>query len=118
MRLGILTGGEGCPRLNAVIRAAAVHTIRSHGGVMPGFEDGWRGLPQDRIRELDLNGLAGFLPRGGAMRGTSPLDPFREPRGSKGCARRSAITSSTVGGCVEKTERSRRPRASPERACR
>ena len=81
MRLGILTGGGDCPGLNAVIRAAVARTLRHHGGQIIGFENGWRGLLDHRIRELDLNVVAGILPRGGTMLGTSRVDPYREPGG-------------------------------------
>ena len=81
MRLGILTGGGDCPGLNAVLRAAAVRVVKTHGGLLLGFEDGWRGLLENRVRPLDLNAVAGILPRGGTVLGTSRVDPFREPAG-------------------------------------
>ena len=78
MRLGILTGGGDCPGLNAVIRAAVVRTLRTYDGEVIGFQDGWRGLLANRSRTLDLEVIAGILPRGGTMLGTSRVDPFRE----------------------------------------
>jgi 6-phosphofructokinase 1 len=81
MRLGILTGGGDCPGLNAVIRAAVARAVRTHGGLMLGFEDGWRGVLENLVRDLTLNAVAGILPRGGTMLGTSRIDPFREPGG-------------------------------------
>ena len=53
MRLGILTGGGDCPGLNAVIRAAVIRTVRGYGGQMIGFEDGWRGVFENRTRDLN-----------------------------------------------------------------
>jgi phosphofructokinase-like protein len=84
MRLGILTGGGDCPGLNAVIRAAVVRTVRTYEGHILGFEDGWRGLLRNRVRQLDLNTIAGILPRGGTILGTSRVDPLREPGGLEG----------------------------------
>ena len=81
MRLGILTGGGDCPGLNAVIRAAVIRTIRGYGAQMIGFEDGWRGLFENRARDLDLGAVSGILPRGGTMLGTSRTDPFRQRGG-------------------------------------
>lgn len=78
MRLGILTGGGDCPGMNAVIRAVVVRTLRTHGGTVIGFEEGWRGLLSGRVRELDPPSVAGILPRGGTILGTSRTDPFRE----------------------------------------
>ncbi len=81
MRLGILTGGGDCPGLNAVIRAAVIRTLGTYEGQMVGFEDGWRGMIQNRVRELDLRAVAGILPRGGTVLGTSRVDPFRTEGG-------------------------------------
>ena len=81
MRLGILTGGGDCPGLNAVIRAAVVRTVRTYDGHMLGFDDGWQGLMRGRARELDLKAIAGILPRGGTLLGTSRVDPMRESGG-------------------------------------
>jgi 6-phosphofructokinase len=81
MRLGILTGGGDCPGLNAAIRAVVVHAVRTHDRLVLGFLDGWRGLLDDRVHELDLRAVAGLLPRGGTMLGTSRVDPYREQGG-------------------------------------
>ncbi len=81
MRLGILTGGGDCPGLNAAIRSAVVHAIRTHDASVVGFSGGWRGLIRDEARELDLKSVAGLLTRGGTVLGTSRVDPFREPGG-------------------------------------
>ena len=78
MRLGIMTGGGDCPGLNAVIRAAVARTLRTYEGHMLGFENGWLGLINNRVRDLDLNAISGILPRGGTMLGTSRTDPLRE----------------------------------------
>jgi 6-phosphofructokinase 1 len=43
-----------------------------------GFEEGWRGLLTGHARELDAPSVAGILPRGGTILGTSRTDPFRE----------------------------------------
>ena len=78
MRLGILTGGGDCPGLNAVIRAAAVRILREHQGTLVGFLDGWKGLLDNRSRELDRDAIRGILPLGGTVLGTSRLNPAGE----------------------------------------
>jgi len=55
--------------------------VRAFEGHVLGFENGWSGLLLRRPRALDLNAIAGILPRGGTMLGTSRLDPLREPGG-------------------------------------
>ncbi|HTK32633.1 MAG TPA: ATP-dependent 6-phosphofructokinase [Candidatus Saccharimonadaceae bacterium] len=98
MRLGILTGGGDCPGLNAVIRAAVARVVRGHAGLMLGFEDGWRGLFENRVNDLTLNAVAGILPRGGTMLGTSRVDPFRAEGGPD--AIRAAFTAHRLDGLL------------------
>lgn len=69
-RIGILTGGGDCPGLNAVIRAV---TKAALGGGMEvlGIEDGYLGLIQNRMLQLDNNAVSGILTRGGTILGSS-----------------------------------------------
>ncbi|MCE3287205.1 MAG: 6-phosphofructokinase [Gaiellaceae bacterium] len=78
--LGVLTGGGDCPGLNAAIRAIV------RGGVSQGYEvvgmrHGFRGLARGETVTLDRNSVAGILPRGGTILGSSSYDCFREERG-------------------------------------
>ncbi|MDQ8047293.1 MAG: 6-phosphofructokinase, partial [Patulibacter sp.] len=70
MRFGILTGGGDCPGLNAVIRAI-VRSAHLHGDEIVGFRDGWGGVLDGACGELGLAEVAGILPRGGTILGTS-----------------------------------------------
>ncbi|MCW3012673.1 MAG: 6-phosphofructokinase [Solirubrobacterales bacterium] len=70
MRFGILTGGGDCPGLNAVIRAV-VRSAVLHGDEVVGFRDGWGGLIDGNCEELPIERVAGILPRGGTILGTS-----------------------------------------------
>jgi ATP-dependent phosphofructokinase / diphosphate-dependent phosphofructokinase len=98
MRLGILTGGGDCPGLNAVIRSAVARTLRTYSGRIVGFQDGWLGLVRNSVRELDLEAIAGILPRGGTMLGTSRVDPFREAGGIEGL--RTAFRAHALDGLI------------------
>ena len=64
-RVGVLTGGGDCPGLNAVIRAIVRRGIFHYKDEMIGFLEGWRGVAEDDTVPLDLNAVAGILPRGG-----------------------------------------------------
>jgi 6-phosphofructokinase 1 len=86
-KLAISTGGGDCPGLNAVIRAVV---LRAHGlGIeVLGVEDGLNGLLSGTgctVRPLTPADVAGLLPRGGTILGTtnrsSPF-AFREPDGT------------------------------------
>lgn len=77
-RIGILTGGGDCPGLNAVIRAVVITAIRQYGVEIYGIRDGFSGLIENNIEELELEDVSGLLPRGGTILGTSNRDnPFQ-----------------------------------------
>src|ERR1700739_5038942 len=76
MRIGILTGGGDCPGLNAVIRAVVRTCDSRYGSSVVGFEDGWRGLLENRRMQLandDRNDR--LLAKGGTMLGTARVHP-------------------------------------------
>ena len=76
MRIGILTGGGDCPGLNAVIRAVVRTCDSRYGSSVVGFQDGWRGLLENRRVQLandDRNDR--LLAKGGTMLGTARVHP-------------------------------------------
>ena len=79
MKVGILTGGGDCPGLNAVIRAAVRKGIFHYDDKFVGFLEGWRGVVEDLTVTLDLNAIAGILPRGGTILRTSRTNPLKKP---------------------------------------
>jgi phosphofructokinase-like protein len=87
MRVGILTGGGDCPGLNAVIRAAVRKGIFHHSDQLLGFLEGWRGVMDDITMPLDLNAVAGILPRGGTILRTSRTNPSKKEGGLEACIR-------------------------------
>ncbi len=77
LRVGVITGGGDCPGLNAVIRAVVKSLILQHNAEVLGFEDGFHGLIEERIRPLDYSDVRGILTRGGTILGTSnKANPF------------------------------------------
>src|SRR5580765_6976401 len=87
MRVGILTGGGDCPGLNAVIRAVVRKGIFHHDDQFMGFMEGWRGVMDDLTMALDLNSVAGILPRGGTILRTSRTNPAKKDGGLEACMR-------------------------------
>ena len=77
---GVLTGGGDCPGLNAAIRAVVRGSI-DRGHRMIGIRQGWRGLVENETVPLDRGAVAGILPRGGTILGTTGYDCFREEGG-------------------------------------
>ncbi len=77
LRVGLLTGGGDCPGLNAVIRAVSKSLILQHNAEVLGFEDGFLGLIEQRMRPLSYSDVSGILTRGGTILGTSnKANPF------------------------------------------
>ncbi|MFZ4758778.1 MAG: 6-phosphofructokinase [Burkholderiaceae bacterium] len=80
-RIGLLTGGGDCPGLNAVIRGFTRTARGRHGVTVVGIEDGFEGLYEGRMRELDYGEVAGLVGEGGTVLGTSNKgDPWHYPR--------------------------------------
>jgi ATP-dependent phosphofructokinase / diphosphate-dependent phosphofructokinase len=85
MKIGILTGGGDCPGLNAVIRAIVRKGIFHQKDQFVGFLEGWRGVLENQTRPLDLEAVAGILPRGGTILRTSRTNPSKKERGLERC---------------------------------
>jgi len=85
MKIGILTGGGDCPGLNAVIRAIVRKGVFHHNDEFVGFMEGWRGVLENLARPLDLDAVAGILPRGGTILRTSRTNPTKKEHGLERC---------------------------------
>src|SRR5947209_10695544 len=85
MKIGILNGGGDCPRLNAVIRAVVRKGIFHHQDEFIGFLEGWRGVMEDHSTKLNLDAIAGILPRGGTILRTSRTNPAKKDGGIQQC---------------------------------
>src|SRR5262245_41366783 len=85
MRVGILTGGGDCPGLNAVIRAAVRKGIFHYHDEFVGFLEGWRGVMEDKTIALDIDNIAGILPRGGTILRTSRTNPGKQEESLEQC---------------------------------
>src|SRR5205085_8871632 len=85
MQIGILTGGGDCPGLNAVIRAAVRKGIFHYDDTFMGFLEGWRGVMEDKTIRLDLDNIAGILPRGGTILRTSRTNPGKKDEHLQRC---------------------------------
>src|SRR3990172_2731971 len=79
--IGMLTGGGDCPGLNAVIRAVVKAATFKYGWNVLGILDGYDGLIwPEKISPLTPKEIAGILPRGGTILGTSNRgNPFAYP---------------------------------------
>jgi ATP-dependent phosphofructokinase / diphosphate-dependent phosphofructokinase len=85
MKIGMLTGGGDCPGLNAVIRAIVRKGTFTYEDEFLGFLEGWRGVIENMSILLDLDAVAGILPRGGTILRTSRTNPAKRPDGIERC---------------------------------
>lgn len=75
-RIGVLTSGGDCPGLNAVLRGVVL-AAEKLGWEVLGFLDGFEGLlPPGKHRLLDRRQIAGIMPRGGTIIGTTNRGHF------------------------------------------
>ena len=81
MKIGLLTSGGDCPGLNAVIRGAVLHGIKTYDHEFVGFRDGWRGVLEGNIMDLPRTKVRGLAREGGTILGTSRTNPFDGPLG-------------------------------------
>lgn len=81
MKIGLLTSGGDCPGLNAVIRAAVLHGIKTYGHEFVGFRNGWHGVVEGRFIDLPRTRVKGLAGEGGTILGTSRTNPFDGPGG-------------------------------------
>lgn len=81
MKIGLLTSGGDCPGLNAVIRGAVLHGIKSYDYEFVGFLDGWRGVVEGDIMDIPRSSVRGLARVGGTILGTSRTNPFDGPHG-------------------------------------
>ncbi len=78
-RFGILTSGGDAPGLNAAIRACCRTAKLLYGMDAVGIRNGYRGLLNGDMFEMDIDSLAGLLTVGGTILGTSREKPFKNP---------------------------------------
>ena len=81
--IGILTSGGDCPGLNAAIRAITKTAINVYGMNVLGFQDGFRGLVENRTIHLENSTVSGILTNGGTILGTSRDKLHKMPMGNK-----------------------------------
>ncbi len=80
--IGILTSGGDAPGMNPAIRAAVRTAIHLGFGIY-GIYDGFTGLIEGDIFEMNLSSVADIIHRGGTILGTSRSDEFKTEEGLK-----------------------------------
>ena len=81
--IGVLTAGGDSPGLNAAIRGLGKSAINVYDMNVLGFQDGFRGLIENRSLPLTEMELSGILTVGGTILGTSRDKPHKMTIGKK-----------------------------------
>ena len=74
-KIAVLTSGGDAPGMNATIRSIVRAGIDS-GLSVYGIEDGYRGLVEGRVYEMDRNAVTNIINRGGTVLGSARLPEF------------------------------------------
>lgn len=82
MKIGILTSGGDAPGMNPLIRAVVRSGIYYKHKIY-GIENGFEGLIDGKVRELNESSVADIIQRGGTFLGTSRSDRFTTVEGLK-----------------------------------
>ncbi|HZX21395.1 MAG TPA: 6-phosphofructokinase [Clostridia bacterium] len=81
-RIAVLTSGGDAPGMNAAIRAVVRSGIYNHAEVLS-VEDGFTGLINAQIEEMNLSSVADIIHRGGTILKTTRCEEFETEKGQK-----------------------------------
>lgn len=79
-RIAVLTSGGDAPGMNAAVRAV-VRTAIYRGMEVKGVLNGYNGIFNDEIIDLDARSVSDIIQRGGTILGTARSEKFRTPEG-------------------------------------
>lgn len=80
--IAVLTSGGDSPGMNAAIRAVVRATIKE-GKKAFGIYDGYQGMIDNRIEEMQYEDVSNIIQRGGTILGTARCKAFRTEEGRK-----------------------------------
>ncbi len=81
-RIAVLTSGGDAPGMNAAIRAVVRSGIYNHAEVLS-VEDGFTGLINAQIEEMNLSSVADIIHRGGTILKTTRCEDFKTEEGQR-----------------------------------
>ena len=83
--VAVLTSGNDCPGMNAALRAV-VRTIIHQNGRIWGVRNGYKGLLEDKIEELNSRSVGDMIQKGGTFLGIARCKEFFEESARQTCA--------------------------------
>lgn len=96
-RIAILTSGGDAPGMNAAIRAVTRSALAQDMTVY-GVRQGWQGLIDDQISELNARDVGGIIQVGGTFLGSARSREFREESGRSKALRN--LSQRSIDGLV------------------
>ena len=78
-KIGVLTSGGDAPGMNAAIRGV-VRAALAKGLEVYGIEDGYLGLYEGRMKQLDRSSVSDMINRGGTFLGSARFPEFRDDK--------------------------------------
>ena len=94
MKIGVLTGGGDCPGLNSVLYGILLK-INSKGHEVIGIEKGWKGVLENKTRNLsNVSELDDLHTIGGTLLYTSRTNPYKDIKNIKDPIKRENATKS------------------------
>ncbi|NHX33258.1 ATP-dependent 6-phosphofructokinase, partial [Escherichia coli] len=78
-RIGVLTSGGDAPGMNAAIRGV-VRAALGEGLEVMGIFDGYLGLYENRMKQLDRYSVSDMINRGGTFLGSARFPQFRDEK--------------------------------------
>ena len=79
-KIAVLTSGGDAPGMNAAIRAVTRSAL-DQGMTVYGVRQGWQGLVEGQLQQLNARDVGGIIQVGGTFLGTARSGEFREEKG-------------------------------------
>ena len=78
-KIAVLTSGGDAPGMNAAIRAVTRSAL-DQGITVYGVRQGWQGLVEGQLQELNARDVGGIIQVGGTFLGSARSGEFREKK--------------------------------------
>lgn len=99
--IGVLTSGGDAPGMNAAVRAVVRYALSKDFKVI-GIKEGYKGLLENNMSELEARDVGDYLQKGGTMLETARCLEFKTPegikRGAKACRDNGIDALVVIGG--------------------
>lgn len=79
-RIAVMTSGGDCPGMNAAIRSVVRVALRE-GAEVWGIYNGYSGMTENIMFQMDFRSVGDILHRGGTVLGTARCEEFKTPEG-------------------------------------